>query len=154
KEEVGAKVEEAEADNVAVIMGGARHEAKRVVAERAAEAVEETLFGAGRVEGHGEMVSEVGREWEGEREEGRGKREEGRGKRRGIPRSADSVRNDGFFCGELAKTRGLRSFAALRMTAHFFTVLLRRELTTQTEEAMRWAPDRPLFLRYATIPES
>jgi hypothetical protein len=71
KEEVGAKVEEAEADNVAVIMGGAGHEAERVVAERAAEAVEETLFGAGRVKGHGEMVCEVGREWKGEWDVGR-----------------------------------------------------------------------------------
>ena len=82
KEEVGAEVEEAQADDVAVLPGGAGHEAERVLAERAAEAVEETLFGAGRVEGwHGEMVCECGGKWkwrevasgkgDGEREEKR-----------------------------------------------------------------------------------
>ena len=56
KEQVGADVEEAEADDVAEFAGGARHEAEGILAERAAEAVEEALFGAGRVEGHLEMV--------------------------------------------------------------------------------------------------
>src|SRR5208337_1589842 len=61
KEEVGAEIEEAQADDIAVFAGGTGHEAQRVLTERAAEAVEEALFGAGRVEGwHGEMVCECG----------------------------------------------------------------------------------------------
>jgi hypothetical protein len=56
EEQVGAYVKEPQADDVAVFAGGARHETERILAERAAEAVEEALFGAGRVKGHLEMV--------------------------------------------------------------------------------------------------
>ncbi len=56
EEQVGADVEETEAGDVAEFAGGARHEAEGILAERAAEAVEEALFGARRVEGHLEMV--------------------------------------------------------------------------------------------------
>ncbi len=104
KEEIGADVEEAKADDVAVFAGGARHEREGILAERAAEAVEETLFGAGRVEGgsesgHGEMVCEGGEKekWESGRKwlfEAQGKRVASGWKRREIPHSADSVRND------------------------------------------------------------
>ena len=97
-------MEEAKADDVAVFAGGARHEREGILAERAAEAVEETLFGAGRVEGgsksgHGEMVCEGGEKekWESGRKwpfEAQGKRVASGWKRREIPHSADSVRND------------------------------------------------------------
>jgi hypothetical protein len=53
---VGAEIEEAEADDVAVIASDAGHEGERIAAEGAAKAVEEAFFWAGRVEGHGEMV--------------------------------------------------------------------------------------------------
>ena len=84
KEEIGADVEEAKADDVAVFAGGAGHEGERILAEGTAEAVEETLFGAGRVEGgsesgHGEMVCDGGEKekWESGRKwpfEAQGKR--------------------------------------------------------------------------------
>src|SRR5208282_1897063 len=78
EEEKGADLEKAKADDVAVFAGGAGHEGERILAERAAEAVEEALFGAGGIVGHGEMV--CGRREEGKRvlgNEGKnGRREE------------------------------------------------------------------------------
>jgi hypothetical protein len=56
EEEEGADVEEAETDDVAILAGGTGHETERIPAERAAQAVEEALFGAGGIVGHGEMV--------------------------------------------------------------------------------------------------
>jgi len=56
EEKERANVKEAEADDVTVIARGTRHEGERVAAERAAQAVKETWFGPGRIEGHGEMV--------------------------------------------------------------------------------------------------
>jgi hypothetical protein len=58
KEKESAELKEAQADDVAVVAGGASHEAERIVAERAVQAVEETLLGTGWVRRHGEMVVE------------------------------------------------------------------------------------------------
>ena len=56
EEQEGTNVEETEADDVAEFAGGARHETEGILTERAAEAVEEALFGTGGIEGHLEMV--------------------------------------------------------------------------------------------------
>jgi hypothetical protein len=69
EEEVGAKVEEAETDDVAIFACDTGHEGEGIPAEGAAEAGEETLFRAGRIGGHGEMVCEG--EWEREGEWGK-----------------------------------------------------------------------------------